>query len=114
MKKFIVLFREPDGRKIQHTDDEVQRHQTNWRSWLSNWGQKGNLNGGSGLTLEGRLVSGSGEVVINDIHRSGTEIVGGYLLLNAIDIDEATEIMKTCPIYEFDGYAEIRELQVQS
>jgi hypothetical protein len=39
--------------------------------------------------------------------------VGGYLLLNADDFNEAVDIMKTCPIYEFDGYAEIRELQNQ-
>lgn len=41
------------------------------------------------------------------------EIIGGFLLLNAVDLDEATEIMTTCPIFEFDGIAEIRELQNQ-
>ena len=113
MRIFIVLFREPDGRAFKHSDDDIKKHQDNWKNWFSLWGQKGNLGGGSGLTLNGRLIKGKGDVVINDIHKNGTEIVGGYLLLNAVDFEEAVEIMKTCPIYEFDGYAEIRELQNQ-
>ncbi|MES2134597.1 MAG: hypothetical protein V4506_19780 [Bacteroidota bacterium] len=113
MKKFIVLFREPDGRTITHSDSEIKVHQENWKNWFSTWGQKGKLGGGSGLTLNGRIIKGDGNIVTNDIHKNGTEIVGGYLLLNAIDFNEAVEIMKTCPIYEFDGYTEIRELQNQ-
>jgi hypothetical protein len=34
-------------------------------------------------------------------------------LLTARDFDEAVNIMKSCPIYEFGGYSEIRELQNQ-
>jgi len=113
MKKFIILFREPDGREIEHSDSEIKAHRENWKKWLSIWGQKGKLAEGSALTLNGRIIKGDGSIVINDIYKNGTEIVGGYFLLNAADLDEAVEIMKTCPIYEFDGYTEIRELQDQ-
>lgn len=114
MKKFIAIFREPDGRTAEHNGEAVKKHQENWKNWLSIWGQKGNLNGGSGLTLNGRLIKGNGSKVTNEIHRNGNEIVGGYLLLSAIDFDNAVAIMKTCPVFEFDGYAEIRELQNES
>lgn len=114
MKKFIVLFREPDGRSVQHSEDEMKEHLQHWTKWFAVWGQKGNLNGGSGLTLNGRTIMGKGDMVTNEIHRNGTEIVGGYLLLTARDFDEAVEIMKSCPIYEFGGYSEIRELQNQN
>lgn len=111
MKKFIVLFREPDGRKVEHDDNEIKKHKENWKDWFSFWGQKGHLNGGSGLTLNGRLIKDYGKVITSGIHKSGSEIIGGYLLLDAVDFDNAVEIMKTCPIYELDGYAEIRELE---
>ncbi|PWS26112.1 hypothetical protein DHW03_15045 [Pedobacter yonginense] len=113
MKKFIVIFREPDGRSIRHGNDDVTKHQENWKSWFSVLGEKGHLSGGSSLTLEGRLIKGKGDIVTIEIYKNGTEIVGGYLLLNSIDFENAVEIMRTCPIYEFDGYAEIRELQNQ-
>ena len=114
MKKFIVLFREPDGRKIEHSNDEIKAHQENWKNWFSRWGQQGKVLGGSGLTLNGRLIKGKGDIVTDEIHNSNNEIIGGYLLLNADDFHEAVEIMKTCPIYEFGGYAEVRELQNQN
>lgn len=114
MKKYIVIFREADGRENEHSNDAIKQHQENWKNWFSIWGQKGNLSGGSGLTLDGKMIKGKGDIVINDIHKTGTEIVGGYLLLNATDMNEAVEIMKTCPIYEFDGYVEIRALQNQN
>ena len=113
MKKFIVLFREPDGRTTKRSDRAIRAHEKNWKNWFSTWGQKGKLSGGSGLTLNGRIIKGYGNIVTHGIYRNQNEIVGGYLLLNADDFNEAVDIMKTCPIYEFDGYAEIRELQNQ-
>ena len=111
MKKFIVLFREPDGRVEPHTEDEIKRHQLNWKNWFEKWGQEGKLDGGSGLTLKGKIIKGIDGRISDGIHKVGTEIVGGFLLLKAIDLDEATEITRSCPIFEFDGYAEVRELQ---
>ena len=113
MKKYIVIFREPDGRTIKHADEEISRHQLNWKNWLEKWRQHGNLNGGSSLTLNGRIIKGDGNIVLDELHKNGEEIVGGFLLISAIDFNEATDIMKTCPIYEFDGYVEIREFQNQ-
>ena len=56
------------------------------------------------------MIKGEGQVS-EGIHRVGTEIVGGFLLLKAESLDEAVGIAESCPIYEFDGYAEVREMQ---
>jgi hypothetical protein len=40
----------------------------------------------------------------------GKEVVGGYLLIRSNDLDEAVEISKGCPGYEFDGSVEVREI----
>lgn len=111
MKKFIVFFREPDGRTIHHDSEAIKSHQEKWKNWFVSWGAKGTLDRGSGLTLNGRLVMDKGNTVVDGIYQNGTEIIGGYLLLNATDLDDAASIVKTCPVFDFDGYAEIRELQ---
>jgi hypothetical protein len=111
MKNFLVLFREPDGRTNKHTDEEIKLHRKRWEKWLSQWKTEGKFTGGGGLTLNGRLIKGKDVRVTNEIHQTGTEIVGGYLLIKANDLDEAAKIIRNCPIYEFDGYAEIREVQ---
>lgn len=108
MKNYLVLFREPDGRTEKHSDEEISAHQASWKRWMETYGKAGNLAGGSGLTLNGRIIKG-GEVE-NTLHRNGTEIVGGFLLLKADSLDEATAIAKSCPIFEFGGYAEVREM----
>ncbi len=113
MKKFIVFFREPDGRKESHQPEEIRKHQENWQQWFKEWIGKG-LNGGSGLTLDGVLIKGRGDIILHEVHQNGNEIIGGYVLLNTENFDTAITIMKSCPVYEFGGYAEIRELQNQN
>ncbi|MEE1944460.1 YciI family protein [Pedobacter sp. KR3-3] len=111
MPNFIVIFREPDGRTLPHTEEEISQHQQNWKNWFEKWGKTGNLQGGSGLSLNGKLIHGADREITDQIHRVGTEIVGGFLLLQADDLDQATEITSSCPIFEFGGYAEVREIQ---
>lgn len=113
MKNFIVLLREPDGRRDEHQENEIKAHQLNWKNWLTKYQQEGKLVGGSSLTLEGNLIKGNEAKVTKGLHEVGTEIVGGFLLLKAEDLNEATAIAQTCPIYEFDGYAEVREFKQQ-
>lgn len=113
MKKFILIFREPDGRAEGHTPGFDALHRQHWNEWFTKWGNSGKLAGGNSLTLEGRLITGDGSNVQYQLHKVGTEIVGGFLLLNADSLDEAAAIAASCPIYEADGYTEVRELQNQ-
>lgn len=46
----------------------------------------------------------------NSLYAIGTEIVGGFIILHAASLEEATDTAQTCPIFEFDGYAEVREM----
>jgi hypothetical protein len=110
MNNYIVLFREPDGREEPHSAEEISRHRASWKLWFEEWTEKGRIAGGAGLSLDGRILFGN-EDVIDGIHRNGKEIVGGFLLLRAGSLDEASGIMRGCPIFEFDGYAEVREMQ---
>lgn len=112
MTKFIVLVREPDGRMDEHTEDEQAAHRANWKKWLDKYGKSGNLLGGSALSLNGKIITGPDAKVVDDIHKVGTEIVGGYILLQAEDLDEAVAIASGIPVFEVGGYLEVRELQV--
>jgi hypothetical protein len=111
MKHFLVLFREPDGRVDAHTNVETGYHSDNWKQWLELYREKGNLTGGSSLTLHGKLIVGIDGHISDSIHSVGTEIVGGFLLLKAENLDAAAAIVSTCPVFEFGGYAEVREYQ---
>lgn len=111
MKDYIILFREPDGRMDEHSEEHLRIHQQHWSEWLTRLKVEGRLSGGSSLTLEGRLITGDGTTITPTIHKVRTEIVGGFLLLKANNLDEAAEIASSCPIYESDGYSEVREFK---
>jgi hypothetical protein len=114
MKKFIVLVREPDGRTDKHSEEALKGHRANWDKWFEKYGKTRNFLGGSALSLNGKIIMGPDAKVLDDIHKVDTEIVGGYLLIEAEDLDKAVEIARELPIYEFYGYAEVRELQVDN
>ena len=40
------------------------------------------------------------------------ESVGGYSIVKADSLDEATEMAKGCPALEFGGMVEVREISV--
>jgi hypothetical protein len=110
MKDFLVLLREDDGRTIQHSASEMEKHQLNWKNWLEAANQKGRLTGGKALTLRGNVIRNFGAQISEGPYANGKEIVGGYLLIKAESLEEATELMKSCPVFESDGFAEVREV----
>src|ERR1700759_4412004 len=112
MTKYIILVREPDGRTVHPTEEEQKIHSANWAKWFGKYREGGNLLGGSALSLNGKMIKGPNAEVIDDIHKVGTEIVGGYLLIQAGDLDEAVAIAREIPVFEVDGYLEVRELMV--
>jgi predicted ester cyclase len=118
MQQFLVLFREPDGRKDPHTTEEIAQHRMNWNRWSAQMNKEHRIAGGTPLTLSGKVLGGGnahlagkgpGPSISEGPHKVGEEIIGGYLLINAHSLDEAASVMQSCPIFEFGGYAEIRE-----
>ncbi|MBS1524963.1 MAG: hypothetical protein JST19_04905 [Bacteroidetes bacterium] len=112
MQRFIILVREPDGRAVTPPEEENKVHRANWNKWFDKYKKTGNFLGGSALSLNGKLIKGPEAAVIDDIHKTGTEIVGGYLLIQADSLDAAVEIAREIPVFEVDGYLEVRELMV--
>jgi hypothetical protein len=109
MQDFIVIFREPDGRMDIHSIEENIQHQSKVKAWMEALVKSGNLSGGRALTLNGNVID-TNRNVRHDIYKVGKEIVGGYILLKSDNLNQATELIKTCPILERGGFAEVREV----
>jgi hypothetical protein len=109
MEKFMYLFR--GGMAAEQAADVPAEHMQKWKNWMDSLGQKGIMIGGEPLVPTGKQVSGSKKVVTDGPFIEAKELVGGYLIVNAKDMNEAVEISKGCPIFEFDGKLEIRPVQ---
>ena len=112
MEKFMFLFR--GGENHAHNAQDSQAAKDNmqkWVNWMQALAEKGTLVGGEPLQPTGKQVNGTGKVVTDGPFMEGKELVGGYLIVNANNIDEAVVISKGCPIFSEDGKLEVRPIQ---
>jgi len=109
MEKFMYLFR--GGLATEQAENVPKEHMLKWVKWMESLGQKGNLVGGEPLHPGGKQVNGTKKVVTDGPFIEAKELVGGYLIVNAKDINDAVELSKDCPIFEVDGKLEVRPIQ---
>ena len=110
MAKYLYLFRGGDEKMAEASPEETQEHMQKWEGWTQDLAQRGKLVDGLPLARPGKVVQKSGEVIHDGPFAEGTEVVGGYMIINADSFEEAVEISKECPIYENDGTTEVREI----
>lgn len=82
-----------------------------WGKWMGGLAEQGNLVGGEPLQKEGKTLIEKGNKVIDRPLVEGKEMVGGYLIMKANDLEHATELAKNCPGFEHDCTIEVRAIQ---
>jgi hypothetical protein len=112
MEKFMFLFRGGDHHAHNAKDSkEAKENMQAWMNWMGDLGQKGILTGGEPLQPQGKQVTGKNKVVTDGPFMEAKEFVGGYLIINAKDLNDAVKISKGCPIFEENGKLEVRPIQ---
>jgi hypothetical protein len=105
MSEFVFLYR--NGEKM--SPETMQKQMAKWNAWFKDLGAKGVLKSiGQPLERSGKLVSGSSRTVTDGLFVEAKDIVGGYSIVEAKDIDHAVEISRGCPIFDVGGGVEIR------
>src|SRR5882724_809870 len=105
MADFLYLFR--NGEKM--TPETMQVQMGKWVSWIREMGDKGVLkNPGNPLERSGKLVTGGKKVVTDGVFAEAKDIIGGYMLVEAKNIDHAVELSMGCPIFNVGGAVEVR------
>jgi hypothetical protein len=113
MKEFLLLFRGGDPPSMQQSPEKFQSHMEKWTRWIGQLSEQGRMLGAQPLTPEGKVVKGIKKTVSDGPFMEGKEMVGGYLLCKAASFEEAVDLSKGCPIFEFDdGVVEVREIQL--
>jgi hypothetical protein len=115
MKEFMLLFRGGDFRENNLSPEHLQAHMQHWKTWMEEMGKNGHAPTGSPLEAEGKLIKGTNAVVSDGPFTEGKEIIGGYLLIKANDLEQATQLSKGCPVLEMeDGIVEVRAIQIMN
>lgn len=112
MAIFMYLFR-GNQREVQRSMSPEQMQQTmkKWMGWIDTLKKSGHVKAlGERLDGTGKVVRGKAKNVTDGPYVEVKDAVGGYMLVEAKDIDQAVELSKGCPILEVDGTVEIRPI----
>ena len=91
---YILFFRNSGPENYAHLSaEERQRLVTRWNAWYDDLAAEGKAIDGTPLELEMRIVSGPrGERVVDGPFAEAKEAIGGYVMLNVRDLEEATAL----------------------
>jgi hypothetical protein len=108
MEKFMFIFH--GGQTEKNSPEQMQENMGQWMAWVDKLTKNGSYAGGEPLLPGGKLISGTGKVVTDGPFTEGKEVVGGYFIVNANSIDEATEMAKESPDYKYGGTVQVRQV----
>ncbi len=109
MEKFMLIFH--GGQIPTQSPEEMQAHMGKWMAWIDKLAKTDQYVAGEPLLPGGKLVSGKGGKTVTDgPYTEGKEVVGGFFIINAKDMDEAVAISKDCPDYDLGGSVQVRQV----
>jgi hypothetical protein len=112
MKDFMLLYKGGDPDWMANTSPEqMAESMQKWEKWMTAMAQEGRLvNGGAPLDYAGKRLSAQG--VTTDIVASEfRELITGYSVIKAMDLDEAVGLAKDCPIFQYPNIVvEVRQV----
>jgi hypothetical protein len=115
MEKYMLVFHNaPVAEEIyaSMSPEDMQAELAKWGAWIGGIAAQGKFISSDALDPNGKTVKGSKKVITDGPFTEGKELVSGYMLLQAENIDEAVELSYGCPIYDIEGTVEVRRIQV--
>jgi hypothetical protein len=106
MSEFVYLYR---GGETGRSPERMQQSMQKWMAWFQELSEKGHIaDRGQPLERAGKLVKGKQKTVTDGPFAETKDVIGGYTLIQARDLDQAVELSKGCPIFEVEGAVEVR------
>lgn len=110
MKEFMMLFRSEES-SVRPAPEEMQAQIKLWQDWIGGIAAQDKFVGTNALGMEGKVV-GPNNVVTDGPYIEMKEMVGGYIIVKADDIDDAVRLSEGCPVLSTGGKVEVRDVMV--
>ena len=99
------------GISLNSSPEEMQANMGKWMAWIDKLAKEEHYVSGEPLLPGGKLVTGTnGKSVTDGPYTEGKEIVGGFFIVNAKDIDDALSLTKDYPDYDKGGKVQVRQV----
>jgi hypothetical protein len=111
MSEFIFLYRNTQEahREAMGSPEKAQESMKKWRSWMKELEDKGHLrNFGQPLERVGKVVGGTKKTVTDGPYAETKDVVGGFSVVDAKDLEQAASLASGCPVLDHGGSVEVR------
>jgi hypothetical protein len=111
MNDFLLIFRRDEsGKEAPLSPEQMQAMMKPWQDWIGGLAAQNKLiSSGNRLANEGNTIKPN-NIITNGPYVEIKESVGGYTIISAASLDEATELAKGCPILFAGGTVEVRPI----
>lgn len=110
MKKYLLLLHDDIEIMQKLSPKEMEELTNSHMAWAEKLAETGYLISGDGLEEKSVEISGTDCIVKDGIFLESKEMIGGYYLLQAKDLDEVIALAKGCPCHLWGGTTEIRPI----
>lgn len=99
----VEMFKELSPEEMEQ---EIGEHMT----WIEELGN--HYDSGEPLLPQAKSIKGKDKIVTDGPFIESKELIGGFYIINANNMDEAVELSKGCPVLKFGGNIEVREIMM--
>jgi hypothetical protein len=107
----MLIFRGGAVSRDDVSPSVLQAHLEKWYAWSDELARQGRRNVGTPLANPGRSVRGHDKFVTDGPYAESKDLVTGAMTIDAASLDEAVEVARGCPTYEFGGSVEVRPVE---
>lgn len=111
MKEFMMIFRTEKNDNPKPSPEQMQVMVQQWQDWIGGIAAQGKFVATNALGGEGKTIQ-KGQPVTDGPYAEVKEIVGGYMIVTAENIDDAVELSRGCPTLAIGGSVEVRDVMV--
>lgn len=109
MAKFMFVYR--GGNDDDMSPEDMQKVMQTWMTWIQGGMEAGwMLDAGDALMPDGKVVHPDSTITDGPFAES-KELVGGFSMVQADDLDAAVKLTAGCPMFAGGGTVEVRELR---
>jgi hypothetical protein len=112
MKEFMMIFRSEINESFGPSPEQMQQMQLDvqkWLDWFGGIAAQGRIVNANRLSFEGKTLKPN-NIIVDGPYAEVKEIIGGYVVVKAADLDEAMKLAQGCPILNHGGHVEVRSV----
>jgi len=107
MNEYVFLYRNGDR---PPSPEQIQQVVQKWTAWFKSLADEGYLvDRGHPLEASGKLIAGN-KLITDGPFAEAKDVVGGFSLIKARDVSQASQLALGCPILERGGQVEVRPI----